>query len=162
MHQTGELRKRKTEHFSFTASFCMKRADNFCILPLLTYSAHSAGLTWQEENGAKFIWPLSFFFPLFSILADLQSLRWLSYELFVQQLLCSDLCFSKNWKNLFTCSFFFFFFGIFLSPIGSCSLYTCRQGGAYLSCGKLPYKNRLHFALSQSFSSLIQALVDDP
>lgn len=45
----------------------MKRADNFCILPLLTYSAHSAGLAWQEENGAKFIWPLSFFSPLFSI-----------------------------------------------------------------------------------------------
>lgn len=116
----------------------MKTADDFCILPLPAHQAHSAGFAWQEKtiilNSTVF-----FCFP-FSILAGLRSLSWLSYELFAQQDLCSGLCFSKNWKNPFMCSLFFFFFWS-SSPIGSCSLYACRQGGAYLSCGKLPYKN---------------------
>lgn len=40
-----------------------------------------------------------------------------------------------------TCSHALFSSFLSSSPIGSCRLYTCKQGGAYLSCGKLPYKN---------------------
>lgn len=116
----------------------MKTTDNFCILPLLAYPAHSVGLAWQEENSAKFVWPLSFFFSVFYCC-------WFAKpqvtELWV---VCptAPLFWSVLQQKLEKpVHLLFFFFLVFLSPIGSCSLYACRQGGAYLSCGRLPYKN---------------------
>lgn len=139
----------------------MKTADNFCIiLLLLTYPVHSAQQDWLDRKKMvlnSFGHCLFFFSPVFyscwfakSQVAEL----WVvcpTAPLFWSVLL------QKLEKPVHLLFFFFH-----LPPIGSCSLSTCRQGGAYLSCGKLPYKNRLYFPLSQSFSRLIQALVDPP
>lgn len=145
MHQTGELSK-KTEQkkkcsFSFCYLFLCENCRWFLHPPIASLSSPFCRICLTGgKHSSKFIWPLYFFF--FSVFYSCWFAKSQLTELWAVcptgPLFWSVLQ-QKLEKPVRVLLFFFFFWSS--SPIGSCSLYTCRQGGAYLSCGKLPYKN---------------------
>lgn len=118
----------------------MKTADDLCIFPFATLPSPLCRICltgWKHSS--KFIWPLYFFFSFLVVLICKVSVDSELWAVYPTGTLFWSVLQQKLEKPVLVLLFFFFGSS---SPIGSCSLYTCRQGGAYLSCGKLPYKNR--------------------
>ena len=140
----------------------MKTADDFCILPLPAYPAHSAVFAWQEENIVLNAFGRCFggFFSVFLFLLICKvSVDWvmscLPNRAYV--LVCAS---AKTGK---TCSSApFFFFVIFLSHWQLQRVHMQTRWCLPFMWKAALQKLRLLFPLSQSFSSLMKALVDAP
>lgn len=127
---------KENSFFPLTSLFCLKTCRwllqsrqqhqpiiNFpCPLPVLNSVGHWMFLLFQ-----------------FSILSDLQSLTWLSYEPLAQQGFCSSL--PKTGKTCQCTSLLFFFPPSLplLLAVPACT--HAHKVVLYLSCGKLPYRN---------------------